>query len=149
MKTLKLLTVLLLISLQVSATGYSHNMFVAQKMLKAKKEVRKAAPKTREISQASVNVTPTTVTSTRATPSGGAVVKATPSTSPASDDQDEVTTSNLTPAAFTQHLARWIVGFVCCERSNDDEKASGESDEEPSLGSHLVTLVKHVVFSLV
>jgi len=38
MKTIKLFIVLILISLQASATGYSHNMFVAHKKLQAGKE---------------------------------------------------------------------------------------------------------------
>jgi hypothetical protein len=38
MKTIKLLIVLFLFSLQVNATGYSHNMFVAHKKLQAGKE---------------------------------------------------------------------------------------------------------------
>jgi hypothetical protein len=40
MKTIKLLIVLFLFSLQVNATGYSHNMFVAHKKLQAGKENR-------------------------------------------------------------------------------------------------------------
>lgn len=40
MKTIKLLIVLFLFSLQVNATGYSHNMFVAHKKLQAGKEYR-------------------------------------------------------------------------------------------------------------
>ncbi|TDE13894.1 hypothetical protein [Dyadobacter psychrotolerans] len=53
MKTIKLLTLLVLFSLQAGATGYSHNMFVAHKKLQAGKErsvtsghavARKAAP---------------------------------------------------------------------------------------------------------
>ncbi|MCF2445771.1 hypothetical protein L0657_17555 [Dyadobacter sp. CY345] len=40
MKTIKLLIVLVLFSLQASATGYSHNMFVAHKKLQAGKEFR-------------------------------------------------------------------------------------------------------------
>jgi len=39
MKTIKLLTALVLFSLQASATGYSHNMFVAHKKLQAGKEI--------------------------------------------------------------------------------------------------------------
>ncbi|SEJ10195.1 hypothetical protein SAMN04487995_3219 [Dyadobacter koreensis] len=39
MKTIKLLIVLVLFSLQASATGYSHNMFVAHKKLQAGKEI--------------------------------------------------------------------------------------------------------------
>ncbi len=40
MKTIKLFIVLVLFSLQASATGYSHNMFVAHKKLQAGKEFR-------------------------------------------------------------------------------------------------------------
>jgi hypothetical protein len=40
MKIVKLLIVLILFSLQVHATGYSHNMFVAHKKLQAGKEYR-------------------------------------------------------------------------------------------------------------
>jgi hypothetical protein len=39
MKIFKILFVLILGSLQVQATGYAHNMFVAQKKLNTKKEV--------------------------------------------------------------------------------------------------------------
>lgn len=38
MKTIKLLTLLILFSLQAGATGYAHNMFVAHKKLQAGKE---------------------------------------------------------------------------------------------------------------
>ena len=38
MKTIKLLTFLILVSLQAGATGYAHNMFVAHKKLQAGKE---------------------------------------------------------------------------------------------------------------
>ena len=38
MKTLKIITLLVLFSLQAGATGYSHNMFVAHKKLQAGKE---------------------------------------------------------------------------------------------------------------
>lgn len=38
MKTLKIVTLLVLFSLQAGATGYSHNMFVAHKKLQAGKE---------------------------------------------------------------------------------------------------------------
>ncbi|MCF0062159.1 hypothetical protein MUK70_23240 [Dyadobacter chenwenxiniae] len=38
MKTIKILTLLVLFSLQAGATGYSHNMFVAHKKLQAGKE---------------------------------------------------------------------------------------------------------------
>ena len=47
MKVLKLVLVLILISLQANATGYSHNMIVAQKMLKTKKVSKKVAVKNR------------------------------------------------------------------------------------------------------
>ncbi|MCE7068253.1 hypothetical protein [Dyadobacter sp. CY326] len=38
MKTIKIFTLLVLLSLQAGATGYSHNMFVAHKKLQAGKE---------------------------------------------------------------------------------------------------------------
>ncbi|WP_247235735.1 hypothetical protein [Telluribacter sp. SYSU D00476] len=149
MKTLKLLIVMMLISLQVSATGYSHNMFVAQKMLKAKKEVRKSAPKAQEAaSVAPASVAPASVAPASVASARVAVVKATPRVTTTPSDQEEVKTAELTPAAFTQHLARWIVGFVCSD-SNGDEKASGDSDGERSMSSHLVTLVERVIYALV
>jgi hypothetical protein len=39
MKTLKVVLILILFSIQAGATGYSHNMFVAHKKLQAGKEV--------------------------------------------------------------------------------------------------------------
>ena len=39
MKTLRILLILILFSIQAGATGYSHNMFVAHKKLQAGKEV--------------------------------------------------------------------------------------------------------------
>lgn len=51
MKTIKLLTLLVLFSLQAGATGYSHNMFVAHKKLQAGKECNKtqSQPTTRKV----------------------------------------------------------------------------------------------------
>jgi hypothetical protein len=59
MKTIKLLTLLILFSLQAGATGYSHNMFVAHKKLQAGKEcnlVREKAVVTRKSTPAKVQV---------------------------------------------------------------------------------------------
>jgi hypothetical protein len=44
MNKIKLLILFVLVSLQVGATGYSNNMFVAQRMLNAKKSVSQADP---------------------------------------------------------------------------------------------------------
>lgn len=44
MKNIKLLIFFILISVQANATGYSNNMFVAQRMLKAKKVLTQIEP---------------------------------------------------------------------------------------------------------
>lgn len=44
MKNIKLLILFILISVQANATGYSNNMFVAQRMLKAKKVLTQIEP---------------------------------------------------------------------------------------------------------
>ncbi|MCE7042052.1 hypothetical protein [Dyadobacter sp. CY312] len=59
MKTIKLLTLLVLFSIQAGATGYSHNMFVAHKKLQAGKErnvVREHDVVTRKTSPVKVQI---------------------------------------------------------------------------------------------
>lgn len=95
MKALKVVLVLMVISLQVNATGYSHNMLVAQKMLKARKTVAKA-----QALPLQIKTKPT-------------VVK--PASCPASESTGEETTS-LKPesaaASFSQYVARWVIRVV-------------------------------------
>jgi hypothetical protein len=132
MKTLKLLTVLMFISLltigQVSASGYSHNMFVAQKMLKAKKETLKVTPK-----KQAAPVVPSRATSLKPASAGTSVPREAPTVKP-----------EASAVAFTQHLARWMVSLVC-EDTRSEENAADDSDGDDSLNGRLVGLVQYLV----
>jgi len=61
MKIVKLLIVFILFSLQVNATGYSHNMFVAHKKLQAGKEYREVKERAARQSPAKTVVNKTVV----------------------------------------------------------------------------------------
>jgi hypothetical protein len=61
MKIVKLLIVLILFSLQVHATGYSHNMFVAHKKLQAGKEYREVKERVAKQSPAKTVVNKTVI----------------------------------------------------------------------------------------
>lgn len=65
MKTLKLLVILFLFSLQVNASGYAHNMFLAQKKLKSGKELHsiKLKVSTKKANYLKVDVRKATVNS--------------------------------------------------------------------------------------
>jgi len=97
MKALKVVLVLMVISLQVNATGYSHNMLVAQKMLKTRRTV--ANTKSQQL-PLHFTTQPT-------------VIK--PASCPTNESADEEETA-LKPesaaASFSQHVARWIVRIV-------------------------------------
>ncbi|TDB69015.1 hypothetical protein [Arundinibacter roseus] len=97
MKALKVLFVLILISVQANATGYSHNMLVAQKMLKTKKAVKKSEVKTESLQ---LKTTPT-------------VVKQTACPTSQESEREEVSLRPDTSAAsFSQYIARWIVRIL-------------------------------------
>ncbi len=97
MKALKILFVLVLISMQANATGYSHNMLVAQKMLKTKRVVKKSELKTESLELKS---TPT-------------IVKQTPCPTSQESQKEEVSLRPDTSAAsFSQYIARWIVRIM-------------------------------------
>lgn len=94
MKALKVVLVLMVISLQVNATGYSHNMLVAQKMLKARKVKCKSQALPLQLStQASVVETAT----------GGARGSA---------EEEVALKPENAAASFSQHVARWVVRVV-------------------------------------
>lgn len=95
MKALKVIIVLLLISLQVNATGYSHNMLVAQKILKAKKA--RKAPK---VSTLEITSKPTVIKQDTA-----------PTTTNAPDEETFLKPESAA-ASFSQYIARWIVRIV-------------------------------------
>jgi len=61
MKIVKLLIVLILFSLQVNATGYSHNMFVAHKKLQTGKEYREVKERVTRQSPAKTVVNKTVI----------------------------------------------------------------------------------------
>ncbi|HEV7349166.1 hypothetical protein [Telluribacter sp.] len=136
MKALKLLTVMMLISLlslqQAGATGYAHNMFAAQKMLKSKKEARK---------------TPVTATRTAVVAASTGAVSTGSSTNV--NKEEEVCCEN-SAVALTQQLARWIVGLVYDDSNTGDEKAGSqpESREGLSLNGWFVTLAGKAVYGL-
>ena len=98
MKALKLLIVMLLMSWQANATGFSHNMLVAQKMLNA--EQKSICVKNQQNSLSLQLVTRTTA------------VK--PATHPATESTDKEVTlkPEITAVSLSQHIARWVVRIV-------------------------------------
>jgi len=98
MKTLKLLTVFFLVSWQANATGFSHNMLVAHKMLNTKQ--KSVSAKNQKQSSALVLVSHPTV------------VK--PGTHPATESTDEEATlkPEVLAVSLSQHIARWVVRLV-------------------------------------
>lgn len=135
MKALKIVLVLILISFQANATGYSHNMIVAQKMLKTKKVSKKAVVKT-----ASIPLTSRTT-----------IIK--PSTCPVSESQEEDTAVKPESAAtsFSQYIARWIVRVVGINGQVLEEKFvslfSAEEDVEKDLptNAHFLSVTDNIV----
>lgn len=95
MKALKVIIILLLVSLQVNATGYSHNMLVAQKVLKAKKARKAPKVSTLEITPKASVVKPDTA----------------PTTTNAPDDETFLKPESAA-ASFSQYIARWIVRVI-------------------------------------
>ena len=98
MKALKLLIVLLLISWQANATGFAHNMLVAQKMLNAKqKSVR--------VKNQNANVSLQFATRSTAVKTA---------THPATESAKEEATvkPEVLAVSLSQHIARWVVRCV-------------------------------------
>lgn len=81
----------MIISLQVNATGYSHNMLVAQKMLKSKKVTSKSQP----------------VTIRLTTPAS--VVESAPCDTRKSAEEEVALKPESAAASFSQYVSRWIV----------------------------------------
>lgn len=98
MKALKLLIVLLLVSWQANATGFSHNMLVAQKMLNTKQQ--SVCVKNQPMSSPLQLVSRTTI------------VK--PDMNPATESAEEeiLLKPEATAASLSQHIARWVVRIV-------------------------------------
>lgn len=98
MKALKLLIVLLLVSWQTNATGFSHNMLVSQKMLNARQ--KSICVKNQEqISPLQFATRPTEVK---------------PTIHPATESSEEETTlkPEVMAVSLSQHIARWVVRIV-------------------------------------
>ena len=128
MKIIKLVTLLILFSLQAGASGYSHNMFVAHKKLQAGKECK-------------------TVNEQVASKKAGSVkadVKVSPAARPQSDN------------SFTRQFANKLSGMVTLNQrvleqgpasffeTEDDEQEAGES-----VVSKLAITVKSLVFAFI
>lgn len=94
MKALKLLIVLLLVGWQANATGFSHNMLVAQKMLNAKQN--NLGAKSQKQSSALLLAPRPAVAE------------------PATESADEETTLKAEDLAvsLSQRIARWVVRLV-------------------------------------
>lgn len=98
MKSLKLLIVLLLVSWQANATGFSHNMLVAQKMLNARQK---------SICVKNQKQNPPLQFAARPT-----ALKA--ATHPATKSAEEEATikPEVMAVSLSQHIARWVVRIV-------------------------------------
>lgn len=137
MKVLKLVLVLMVISLQVNATGYSHNMLVAQKMLKTRKTVSKS-----QALPLQLTTKPT-------------VVK--PTSCPISETSDEETAlkPENTAASFSQHIARWVVrvvsmhGKVLAEKLISLFSSAEEVEGGLPANAHFVSLTENILSYLV
>lgn len=98
MKAFKLLIVMLLVGWQASATGFSHNMLVAQKMLNAKEKC--------------VCIQNQTQTLHLQLTAKSTVVK--PATRPVTESTEEETVlkPEISAVSLSQHIARWVVRIV-------------------------------------
>jgi hypothetical protein len=94
MKALKVVLVLMVISLQVNATGFSHNMLVAQKMLKTRKTVSKSQAVPLHLATQPTVVKPASCPTHEST------------------DEEAALKPENTAASFSQHIARWVVRVV-------------------------------------
>ncbi|MPR34355.1 hypothetical protein [Salmonirosea aquatica] len=137
MKALKIVLVLMIISLQVNATGYSHNMLVAQKMLKTRRTVSKS-----QALPLQFTTQPT-------------VVK--PASCPVSESAEEEAALKPESAAasFSQHVARWIVRIVSSQGKILSEKlvslfSPNEKVEEwAPLNARFISISQNIVSYLV
>lgn len=137
MKALKILFVMMLVSLQVGATGYSHNMFVAQKVLKSKKTTQK------------IKVRPVHIT---AQPT---VVKPSPcTTANQSQEEDSFLLPESTAVSLLQCATRWIVRVVSIDGQVLEEKFvslfADEEEVEKGLPSNVcfLSLTENIVYYL-
>lgn len=98
MKALKLLIVLLLASWQANATGFSHNMLVAQKMLNAKQNSI-CVKNQKQNSPLQFATRPTEV-------------KPTIHSATESSDEEATLSPEVMAVSLSQHIARWVVRIV-------------------------------------
>lgn len=97
MKTLLGILIMVLVSFQVNATGYAHNMLVAQKILKTKK-----ADPIAELQSLTLQLQAKATT-----------VKSAPSpNNHASDAEETVLRPDEAAASFSDKIARWVVRVV-------------------------------------
>ena len=125
MKIIKLLTLLVLFSLQAGATGYSHNMFVAHKKLQSGKECRIANDQIAVKKQGTSKI-----------------------------NVKHASVPRKPGASFTQEVAKKLSGMVTLNQSVLEETPSlfSEEDEKESDGSivtKLVSVVKGIVYAFV
>ncbi|MCF0059357.1 hypothetical protein [Dyadobacter sp. CY356] len=126
MKTIKLLIVLFLFSLQVNATGYSHNMFVAHKKLQAGKEYREVKER---------------------------VAKQVPAKSVV--NKTVIIQSSNTAVLYTKNFANKVSSMVTLnERMLEEGPAAffeSEEDEKSnnSIATKLAGLIKQVIYAFV
>jgi|GEM_PF-1197976 hypothetical protein len=134
MKALKVIIILLLISIQVNATGYSHNMLVAQKMLKSKKVKKVSKVSTLEITSKSAVLKPDTAPTTTNAP-----------------DEETFLKPESAAASFSQCIARWIIRIVGINGKVLGEKMislfSSEEDIEKDLptNARFLSLTENIV----
>lgn len=137
MKTLKVALVLMIVSLQVNATGYSHNMLVAQKMLKTRKVALK--------SQA-VPIHLTTHAS--------AVQSTTCDTRKPADEEVTLKPDHVA-ASFSQYVARWVVrvvninGKVVAEKLISLFSSAEVVERNLPANAHFVSLSENILSYLV
>jgi hypothetical protein len=137
MKILKLLIVLILVSLQAGATGYSHNMLVAQKVLKSKKVSKKSEAKPVRYTYQHTVVKPTPCSAANSSQQEGSFVK-----------------PESAAASFSQCIARWIVRVVSINGQILEEKFvslfADEKDVEKELPSNVrfLSLSENIVYYL-
>jgi hypothetical protein len=135
MKALKVAIIVMLFSLQVNATGFSHNMLMAQKVLKTRKVSQKAVikPETLKLNGQTTVVKPATCPVSQSQPDENAVKPKSAATS------------------FSQCIARWIVRVVGINGQVLEEKFvslfSTEEDVEKDLptNAHFLSVTDNIV----